>query len=328
MAIDYDLEKELFLDWISRQFRKDFDDIRTVDTSTKDFFKFILKSGDEVSIKCNFDDLFRDYFSGSSGAEIYHKLLSCIGIDLIDRDKDCHRIADAFNPIKNKDNVLKNVKLFPVNIHETSKDEESVISGSVIYQKHDIYALAKEDIAFIPKMCIESSDSKIPVIKNTCEALGISKEELLDAAIKNTINSEYNIIGLTDMLVNKGIPCPDVPLYIVISDSIKTPALFVSDEIIHNIAKTMDDDYWILPSSTEEFLIIPKFMINVSEKEDIMNLINLIKVANEKNDIKKDDIFLSDSLYQYTKENGFEMVHADDFTKKMHKAKNTIGREI
>lgn len=328
MAIDYDLEKYQFLDWISRQFRKDFDDIRTVDTSTKDTFKFILKSGDTVSVKCKFDDLFRDYFSGSSGAEIYHKLLSCIGIDLIDRDKDCHRIADAFNPIKNKDNVLKNVKLFPVNIHETSKDEESVISGSVIYQKHDIYALAKEDIAFIPKMCIESSDSKIPVIKNTCEALGISKEELLNAAIRNTVNEKYNIIGLTDMLVNKGIPCPDVPLYIVISDSIKTPALFVSDEIMHNIAKTMDDDYWILPSSTEEFLIIPKSMINVSEKKDIMNLINLIKVANEKNDIKKDDIFLSDSLYQYTKENGFEMVHADDFTKKMHKAKNTIGREI
>lgn len=323
MAIDYDLEKYQFLDAISRRFRKDFDDICTVDTSTKDTFKFTLKSGDTVSVKCKFDDLFSDYFSGSSGAEVYNKLLACIGIN-----KYCYRIADAFIPINDKDNILKNVKLFPVNIHETSKDEENIISGSVIYQKHDIYALAKEDIAFIPKMCIESSDSKIPVIKNTCEALGISKEELLDAAIKNTINSEYNIIGLTDMLVNKGIPCPDVPLYIVISDSIKTPALFVSDEIIHNIAKTMDDDYWILPSSTEEFLIIPKSMINVSEKEDIMNLINLIKVANEKNDIKKDDIFLSDSLYQYTKENGFEMVHADDFTKKMHKAKNTIGREI
>ena len=58
MAIDYDLEKIQFLDWISRQFRKDFDDIRTVDTSIKDTFEFTLKSGDEVSIKCKFDDLF------------------------------------------------------------------------------------------------------------------------------------------------------------------------------------------------------------------------------------------------------------------------------
>ena len=328
MPINYELEKEQFLDWISRQFRKDFDDIRTVDTSTKDTFKFTLKSGDEVSIKCKFDDLFNDYFSGSCGAEIYHKLLSCIGIDKIDRDKDCHRITDAFKPVKNKDNILKSVKLFPVNIHEISKDEESIASGSVIYQKHDIYALTKEDIAFIPKMCIESSNSKIPVIKETCEALGISKEELLNAAIRNTVNEKYNIIGLTNMLENKGIPCPDVPLYIVISDSIKTPALFISDEIMHNIAKTMDDDYWILPSSTEEFLIIPKSMINVSEKEDIINLVNIIKDANEKNDVINDDIFLSDNLYQYTKENGFEMVQSDEHNKKMHKTKNTINREI
>lgn len=323
MPINYNLEKEMFLDWISRQFRKDFDDIRTVDTSTKDTFKFTLKSGDEVSIKCKFDDLFSDYFSGSSGAEVYNKLLACIGIN-----KDCYRIADAFIPVKDKDNILKNVKLFPVNIHETSKDEESIISGSVIYQKHDIYALEKEDIAFIPKMCIESSNSKIPVIKETCEALGISKEELLNAAIRNTVNEKYNIIGLTNMLENKGIPCPDVPLYIVISDSIKTPALFISDEIMHNIAKTMDDDYWILPSSTEEFLIIPKSMINVSEKEDIINLVNIIKDANEKNDVINDDIFLSDNLYQYTKENGFEMVQADEHNKKIHKTKNTIDREI
>lgn len=323
MPVNYDLEKEIFLDWISRQFRKDFDDIRTVDTSTKDFFNFTLKSGDEVSIKCKFDDLFSDYFSGTSGAEVYNKLLACIGIN-----KDCYRIADAFIPVKDKDNILKNVKLFPVNIHETSKDEESIISGSVIYQKHDIYALEKEDIAFIPKMCIESSNSKIPVIKETCEALGISKEELLNAAIRNTVNEKYNIIGLTNMLENKGIPCPDVPLYIVISDSIKTPALFISDEIMHNIAKTMDDDYWILPSSTEEFLIIPKSMINVSEKEDIINLVNIIKDANEKNDVINDDIFLSDNLYQYTKENGFEMVQADEHNKKIHKTKNTIDREI
>lgn len=323
MPINYELEKEQLLDWISRQFRKDFEDIRTVNTSTKDFFNFTLESGDEVSIKCKFDYLFSDYFSGSSGAEIYNKLLTCINID-----KDCHRITNAFTPVKNKDNILKNVKLFPVNIQNISTDEESIASGSVIYQKHDIYAITKEDIAFIPKMCIESSDSKIPVIKETCDTLGISKEELLNAAIRNTVNEKYNIIGLTNMLENKGIPCPDVPLFIVISDSIKTPALFVSDEIMHNIAKTMDDDYWIFPSSTEEFLIIPKSMINVSEKEDIMNLINLIKVANKENDIRKDDIFLSDSLYQYTKENGFEMVHADDSIKKVHKTKNTIDREI
>ena len=249
-------------------------------------------------------------------------------IDKIDRDKDCHKITDAFKPIKNKDNILKNVKLFPVNIQNISTDEESIASGSVIYQKHDIYALIKEDIAFIPKMCIESSDSKIPVIKETCDTLGISKEELLNAAIRNTVNEKYNIISLTDMLENKGIPCPDVPLYVVLSDSIKTPALFISDEIMNNIAKTMDDDYWILPSSTEEFIIIPKSMINVSEKENIINLVNIIKDANEKNDVINDDIFLSDNLYQYTKENGFEMVQADEHNKKMHKTKNTIDREI
>ena len=102
MAIDYDLEKIQFLDWISRQFRKDFDDIRTVDTSIKDTFEFTLKSGDEVSIKCKFDDLFSDYFSGSSGAEVYNKLLACIGIN-----KDCYRIADAF-----KENTKEGIKAY------------------------------------------------------------------------------------------------------------------------------------------------------------------------------------------------------------------------
>ena len=44
--------------------------------------------------------------------------------------------------------------------------------------------------------------------------------------------------------------------------------------------------------------------------------------------ILKKMIFFCQTAFTYTKENGFEMVHADDFTKKMHKAKNTIGREI
>lgn len=141
--------------------------------------------------------------------------------------------------------------------------------------------------------------------KDICDELGISREELLIAAVENTENAEYHIVGFKDIFENIGVPCPDIPMYAIVSNMIKTPALFASGKALNDIANRIQDDYWILPSSTEEFFILPKEQMNVKDRNDLLNLASIIKEANIEGAARKEGIFLSDSLYQYDRNKGF-----------------------
>lgn len=167
-----------------------------------------------------------------------------------------------------------------------------------------MYSITRGNITFLPKL-YNNASSQIPITKDMCDKLGISREELLIAAVENTENAEYHIVGFKDILENTGIPCPDIPMYAVVSNSIKTPALFASGKALNDIANRIQDDYWILPSSTEEFFILPKEQMNVKDRNDLLNLASIIKEANIEGAARKEGIFLSDALYQYDRNKGF-----------------------
>lgn len=186
-----------FLYAISVRFMKRFEDISSVDTNTKDVFMFKLDSGHTLAVNCKFDDLYSDYKNGLSIDTIFEKMLKCMNAEKLEG-----KFIEAFASVSKKDNILKNVKLCPV-------DAKKIIMG--------------------------------------------------------------------------------------------------------DISKKVNDDYWIFPSSTEEFIVVPKSMLNVSDKEDIAALADIVRQANVEADVIKDGVFLSDNLYQYDRGRGFSIAEGNDY---------------
>lgn len=291
-----------FLYAISVRFMKRFEDISSVDTNTKDVFMFKLDSGHTPAINCKFDDLYSDYKNGLSIDTIFGKMLKRMNAEKLEG-----KFIEAFASVSKKDNILKNVKLCPVDAKKITVNEHGHI-----FNGYETYVMSKCDIMFIPKL-YNNINSQIPVTKELCRTLGITKPELFNAAINNTSNSKYNFRSLKSMIEDLGVPCPDVPLYVITSNTVKSPALFVSDKVMNDISKKVNDDYWIFPSSTEEFIVVPKSMLNVSDKEDIAALADIIRQANIEADVIKDGVFLSDNLYQYDRGRGFSIAEGNDY---------------
>lgn len=287
------LNKKDFLGMIAVRFLKRFNDICAVDISKENSFRLKLDSGRATFINCNFDSIYSDYVKGISIDYIFNKLLRCINAEKLG-----NRFQDIIGDTVDKNNILKNVVLYPAN--------KENVKGNSIYNEYGMYSITRENITFLPKL-YNNASSQIPITKDMCDKLGISREELLIAAVENTENAEYHIVGFKDILENMGIPCPDIPMYAVVSNSIKTPALFASGKALNDIANRIQDDYWILPSSTEEFFILPKEQMNVKDRKDLLNLANIIKKANIEGAARKEGIFLSDELYQYDRNKGLSI---------------------
>lgn len=290
-----------FLYAISVRFMKRFEDISSVDTNTKDVFMFKLDSG-HIAVNCKFDVLYSDYKNGLSVDTIFGKMLKRMNAEKLEG-----KFIEAFASVSKKDNILKNVKLCPVDAKKITVNEHGHV-----FNGYETYVMSKCDIMFIPKL-YNNINSQIPVTKELCRTLGITKPELFNAAINNTSNSKYNFRSLKSMIEDLGVPCPDVPLYVITSNTVKSPALFVSDKVMGDISKKVNDDYWIFPSSTEEFIVVPKSMLNVSDKEDIAALADIVRQANVEADVIKDGVFLSDNLYQYDRGRGFSIAEGNDY---------------
>lgn len=291
-----------FLYAISVRFMKRFEDINSVDVNTKDVFMFKLDSGHTPAVNCKFDDLYSDYKKGLSIDTIFEKMLKCMNAETLKG-----KFIDAFASVAKKDNILKNVKLCPVDAKKITVNEHGCV-----FNGYETYTMSKCNITFIPKL-YNNSNSQIPVTKGLCRSLGITKPELFNAAINNTSNSKYNFRSLKSMIEDLGIPCPDVPLYVITSNTVKSPALFISDKVMNDISKKVHDDYWIFPSSTEEFIVVPKSVLSVSDKEDITVLADIVRQANVEADVIKDGVFLSDNLYQYDRGKGFSIAEGNDY---------------
>lgn len=140
-----------------------------------------------------------------------------------------------------------------------------------------------------------------PVTKAEIEAEGVTVDEAFAKATDNMNN--FKISNLADVL---GVSGMDNPLYVVTRPNMQFGAGYLCNGVaLMRIRNLFAEDYYIFPSSVHEFLVMPKsiaFANGFDEKamrEMIIN-INRTQVAEEER--------LSDSLYEFTKENGLERV--------------------
>lgn len=142
------------------------------------------------------------------------------------------------------------------------------------------------------------------LVQNThLERWGVDLEELHDTAVTNTVRlCPYELIGIEDMLEDMlGLKIGEeaaraLPLYVLTNtDKFYGAVNMMFDSILEAIAEKLDSDYYILPSSIHECMIIPVLEgLKIKDLHQMVHDINVKHVACEE--------VLGESIYCYRKE--------------------------
>ena len=147
--------------------------------------------------------------------------------------------------------------------------------------------------------------SSMALSKKDAENLGMTEEEIYEAALANTLRlfppKLMNLGRYVEMSIGAELPLgeDEVTTYILTNQKEVDGAIyFMSPEVVGAIAEALEDDLYILPCSVNEVLLI-----RASELEDgVDELKEMVRDANETVVSEKD--ILSYSVYYYDKENG------------------------
>ena len=149
------------------------------------------------------------------------------------------------------------------------------------------------------------------------KALGLSEEELFDTALINTMKrypariEKLEDIVMEMMNISNGSaedfeldPEYRMPIYYLGNTSCSNgSAVILYSNILKRIAELFGEDYYILPSSIHEYLIIPESGI----EGDISYLLEMVRSVNRS--VLTEDMVLSDSVYHYClKSNNLSMI--------------------
>lgn len=189
-----------------------------------------------------------------------------------------------------------------------------------------------DDIALLAKvdMTPDNSHSSMTVtIKNDeMERWGVSADEIMDQAIKNTKNLRpgklQNLAEVLSGSFSKDrdllLPPMDTvpPLYVYTNNKgIDGFAGLFSDGVMKEIYKQVKDDYYIMPSSIHEALIYPEN--GQRSYQDAKTFSDMVSEVNRTNVLDEDVV--SDYAYHYDHETDrFEKAY--DFVKRVVKDQN------
>jgi len=134
-----------------------------------------------------------------------------------------------------------------------------------------------------------------------------SIEEILPIAKKNTFNDPYLFTPLSNWLWTQGFTMDMhrlVPMWILKKEHDEYGATeLCNTKTMNHIVDLLGSDFYVIPSSIHECLIIPAYL---PYKEDITIFKNIILEMNQ-TQVAHEDI-LSDNLYLYSKINGWSIV--------------------
>ena len=205
---------------------------------------------------------------------------------VIDRAMD-HAVDSESIPNISKEYVIEKVYFRMANAERNQKRFENVPVWHVP---------GAEDIVLYP--CVDTrvgmNSGLITISNSHMEALGITKEQLHDAARANTEN-RVEIVPLGVLLQRMVPEMPmeafDSPLYVTVdkeaNNGIGGASLFGAPDKMKNLK----GDYYIIPSSIHELLIYPK-----EASADTPDLHTIVHEVNQ-NVLEPSD-FLSDNVYE------------------------------
>ena len=150
-----------------------------------------------------------------------------------------------------------------------------------------------------------TSEWKVAVTEDVLESIGCSREELLTAAMENTITleppllmdlPEYLSTGATDNFLDSSSPhegCFTGPFILTNSSQVKGAAVLFYPGMMERISDIFRCGYYVLPISIHEVLIIPDL-----SSPDVMLLQSMLLQGNR--EIVDEEDVLSDKVFHYS----------------------------
>ena len=186
--------------------------------------------------------------------------------------------------------------------------KDRIIYRLVNYKKNeeileDCPYLKLYDLALTFRWVAHSDDIGIStalVTNQEMEAWGISMNELLLAARENTPRLfPAQMVDMDEMIQRAGVCMPmdrsAIPMYIMTNrQEVNGASVLLYDDVLQTFALKKKTDFYILPSSIHEVILIPK-----SKSPDLKDLNEMINEVNE-TQVQEEEV-LSDHAYYYEK---------------------------
>ncbi|MDD2960212.1 MAG: DUF5688 family protein [Lachnospiraceae bacterium] len=262
----------------------------------------ILQDGENISPAIYLNAFYREYTSGESLEHIIDKILCCY-----ESGRKLHKIDTSFYTDFEK--VRGKLVCRLINFEKNEKLLKEIpyhrfLNLAVVY-----YYLMDES---------EIGSATILVHNDHLKTWGVSADELKEIAVENTPKLlPWDFLSMSEMIhamlvsekkerkkdagdclrenMLEGLEelQPQLPLYILSNKEKNYGAVcMIYDRILESIADKLQDDYYILPSSVHECMIIPVCMDNDEE-----GLLEMVREINE-TQVEPEEI-LADSIYRY-----------------------------
>lgn len=238
----------------------------------------MTKEGSDIGIVLYAEDMYSEYESGRSIEEIAEKAADRVRSNSVEKE-----VLPSFD----RDFILGNVYFRMANAAMNQRRFENIPIR---------VAQGTEDIALYPcvDVSIRGTHGITMISESAIQSLGISVEELHSAAQANT-ERRVEVVPLSqllaEMMPGMSVEAFDSPFYVTrdreAKDGVGCASIFGAPEAL----KQMEGDYYIIPSSVHEVLLLPK-----SFEADTDRLHELVHEVNR--DVLQPEDFLSDHVYE------------------------------
>lgn len=179
-----------------------------------------------------------------------------------------------------------------------------------------------EDLSVVARFKV-GKDGSFLVNNDVCKTLKMTSEEVMEAAHANTARQEFKCQSMNDVLrdvmVAEGMPehyvdevlqdqVGQCPMWVLSNESrIDGAVAMASQDTLKEAHNKLGEDYYILPSSRHEVILVPQSMVsNVKDLESMVHEVNATEVsATDK---------LSDNVYHF---DGRQLSIADSLSEKL-----------
>jgi hypothetical protein len=191
-----------------------------------------------------------------------------------------------------KEHVLENVVFFVTNEERNSSKKEELPHRDFL------------DLTAFYRVMINDEENGMAMsylVKNQhIESIGISEQELYEAAMKNADKEEYSAKSLHEMYAEmlgipvEAIPLNPIPMYVISNkNGMYGASVLMHTKYIREVADRIGSDLLILPSSIHEVIAVPVGLESIEQLKWMVREVNTSDVSEQE--------ILGDGVYSYSR---------------------------
>ena len=240
--------------------------------------------------------------------------------NLYELHKDGYSISELVDKtIHDLDRSMKNAPKVPDLTAESAKENLYCTVINTLSNEERLKNVPHEkleDLSVVARFKV-GNDGSFLVTNDICKTLRMTAEEVLEAAHANTERQKFTCQSMNDVLreiiIGEGMPesyadeiihtqGEQCPMWVLSNESrIDGAVAMASQDTLKEAHEKLGEDYYILPSSRHEVILVPQSMVsNVEDLKSMVHEVNITEVSETDR--------LSDSVYHF---NGKHLSIAD-----------------